>query len=89
MADIFDKMKMGLNKGVATISTGSKTVVEKTKINSIISNLENDKKRQCEAMGMKIFEFYAQNPDTDFPNSEMVDFYNSLHINKLIIPKKP
>lgn len=81
MADIFDKMKMGLNKGVATISTGSKTVVEKTKINSIISNLENDKKRQCEAMGMKIFEFYAQNPDTDFPNSEMVDFYNSLQLH--------
>lgn len=74
MADIFDKMKAGINKGVATISTGSKTVVEKTKINSIIHNLDEEKKRLCEMMGIKIFEFCAENPGTDFPCEEMGSF---------------
>lgn len=81
MADIFDKMKMGLNKGVATISTGSKTVVEKTKINSIINNLEADKKCLCEAMGLKIFEFCGANPETDFPCAEMIDFCNNIQLH--------
>ena len=32
MADFFDKMKDGFNKGVATVSTGSKTMIEKIKL---------------------------------------------------------
>lgn len=80
MADIFDKMKMGLNKGVATISTGSKTVVEKTKINSIINNLEADKKRLFETMGQKLFEFCEANPESDYPNTEMVAFYSEIKL---------
>lgn len=78
MADIFDKMRAGLNKGVATISTGSKTVVEKTKINSIINNLENEKKRLCEEMGMKIYEFCCENSEGDFPRAESEVFYNQI-----------
>ena len=35
MADFFDKLRDGVNKGVATVSTGSKTVLEKSKINSV------------------------------------------------------
>jgi hypothetical protein len=43
MADIFDKLKSGLNKGVASVSTGSKTLIEKAKINSRIKTLEDEK----------------------------------------------
>lgn len=81
MADIFDKMKMGLNKGVATISTGSKTVVEKTKINSIINNLEADKKHLCETMGLKIFEFCKENPESDYPCTEMSAFCDEIKLH--------
>ena len=41
MADFFTKVKDGLNKGVATVSTGSKTMIEKTKVDSVINSLED------------------------------------------------
>lgn len=78
MADFIDKMKVGFNKGVATISTGSKTMVEKTKINSVINNLEADKKRLCESIGFTLLEFCKQNPETDFPYGEMVSFCDKM-----------
>lgn len=78
MADFIDKMKMGLNKGVATISTGSKTMVEKTKVNSIVNNLESEKRRIYEAMGYRVWEFSKTNPETDFPAIDMVSFCNEI-----------
>ena len=38
MAGFFDKVKDGLNKGVATAGAHSKAMMEKSKINAVISN---------------------------------------------------
>ena len=57
MADFFDKMKDGFNKSVATVSTGSKTMLEKTKINAVIKSLEDEKKQLAEILGNKIYKF--------------------------------
>ena len=73
MADFFDRVKDGLNKGVATVSTGSKTVLEKTKINTIIKKLEDEKKQLSEILGNKIYNYSLSNPGLDVPLSEIID----------------
>ena len=71
MADFFDKMKDGFNKGVATVSTGSKTIIEKNKINTIIKTLEDEKHQLAEILGNKIFMYCCENPGLDIPLSEV------------------
>jgi len=73
MADFFDKVVSGFNKGVATVSTGSKTMIEKTKINSVIKNLENEKKQLAEIIGVKVYQMYMSNSENDIPVSEVSD----------------
>lgn len=63
MADIFDKMVAGINKGVATVGVGSKAMVEKAKVNSIINNLEKEKKQLAELLGIKVYDLRAQDAD--------------------------
>ena len=58
MADIFDRMLDGINKGVNSIATGSKTMVEKSRINGIISGLERDKSNIIGQIGYKVYELY-------------------------------
>lgn len=58
MADIFDRMLDGINKGVNSIATGSKTMVEKSRINGIISGLERDKNSIIGQIGYKVYEIY-------------------------------
>lgn len=70
MSDFFGKVKDGFNKSVATMSTGSKTVIEKTKINSCIKTLEDEKKQLCEILGSKIYSFCTQNTEGDIPRAE-------------------
>ena len=78
MADFFDKMKDGFNKGVATVSTGSKTMIEKTKINSCIKTLEDEKKQLAEIMGNKIYNFCNENPEGDIPRDEVTSICNEI-----------
>ena len=73
MADFFEKMKDGFNKGVATVSTGSKTVLEKTKLNSIIKSLEDEKAQLAVILGNKVFAYCQENVDGDIPRAEVVD----------------
>lgn len=70
MSDFFGKVKDGFNKSVATMSTGSKTMIEKTKINSCIKTLEEEKKQLSEILGNKIYSFCVQNSDADIPRTE-------------------
>ena len=58
MADIFDKLFDGLNKGVTTVGANSKAMIEKAKVNSVIENLEREKKQSIELLGMKTYELY-------------------------------
>lgn len=71
MADFFGKMKDGFNKGVATVSTGSKTMLEKTKINAVIKNLEDEKKQLAEILGNKIHKYCSDNAEGDIPREEV------------------
>lgn len=60
MADIFYKIASGINKGVATLGTGSKGVLEKARIKTVIANLETERKELAELLGMKIYEKCAK-----------------------------
>lgn len=70
MADFFGKVLDGVNKGVATVSTGSKTILEKTKINSVIKTLTDEKKQLSEILGNKVYTFAAQEKK-DVPFAEI------------------
>ncbi len=71
MADFFGNLKHGLNKSVATVSTGSKNMVEKTKLNSCIKTFEDEKKQLLEVLGNKVYNFVAQNGGSDVPIAEV------------------
>ena len=80
MADIFGKVKDSLNKGVVTVSTGSKSMLEKTKINSMIKTLEEEKKKLIEALGNKTFTYFCANPEKDLSRAEVFTICNEIHI---------
>ena len=58
MADIFDKITGGFNKGVAVVGANSKAVVEKAKINTAIKNQEEEKRKLAELLGLKVYEIH-------------------------------
>jgi len=58
MADLFNKLAGSLNKGVATASANSKALLEKSKIKSAISNLENERKQLVAILGQKVYASY-------------------------------
>ena len=53
---IFNKLVGGLSKSVATVSANSWAIIEKTKINNVIKNQENERRRLAEILGMKVHE---------------------------------
>ena len=71
MSDFFEKIKEEFNKGVTAVSTGSKTVIEKTKVIMAIKNLENDKSRIIEELGISVYNYYIENDGADIPRSEI------------------
>ena len=55
MADFFDKMLVGINKGVNSVSEGSKNMMEKAKINTAISDAEKEKIRIADQLGIQAY----------------------------------
>ncbi len=55
MADFFDKMLVGINKGVSSVSEGSKQLMEKAKINTAISDAEKEKLKIAEQLGIQAY----------------------------------
>ncbi|MBQ7033526.1 MAG: hypothetical protein IJN25_07715 [Clostridia bacterium] len=51
MADFLDKMIVGINKGVSSVSEGSRAMVEKAKINTAISDAEKTKAQLAQQLG--------------------------------------
>ena len=51
MADFFDKFKQGVGKGVATVSVKSREMIEVSRINSQIANIQQRKKEALEELG--------------------------------------
>lgn len=78
MADFFDKVKDSMNKGIATVSTGSKTMLEKSRINSIIKNLEDEKKQLAEIAGNKVLAYCMNNAEGDIPRSEVASILGEI-----------
>lgn len=73
----FDKVKEGFDKSVATVSTGSKVVIEKSKINSTIKNQEDYIKQVEGLIGSKVYSLIASGVE-QIPVSEVVDLYNDI-----------
>ncbi|MCL2227863.1 MAG: zinc ribbon domain-containing protein [Oscillospiraceae bacterium] len=61
MPEMFDKIVGGINKGVATVGANSKAAIEKAKVNTIISNLEEERKQLAQLLGTKVHDSYKAN----------------------------
>ena len=56
MAEIFDKMVLGFNKGINSVKEGSKTMVEKANINTSIREKDNTKKQILTQIGAVVYD---------------------------------
>ena len=54
MADFFDKLKQGLNKGVATASVRSKEMLDANRLKSKIADCERQKKEALTELGTTV-----------------------------------
>lgn len=59
MAGFFDKVVEGLNRGVSTVSEGSKLLVEKANLNTKIKDVEKEKNLIIHNMGVLVYNLYA------------------------------
>ncbi|MCD8181229.1 MAG: DUF4315 family protein [Firmicutes bacterium] len=59
MAGFFDKVVVGLNKGVNTVSEGSKFIVEKANLNTQIKDIEKEKNKLLQNMGILVYNLQA------------------------------
>jgi len=76
MADIFDKMVAGLNKGVATVGANSKAMIEKAKVNTAIKGLEEERKQLAELLGMKVYTAISEGAEA--PREEIANFCSEI-----------
>lgn len=56
MADFFNKVLVGLNKGVNSVSENSKLFMEKTRLNSAIKDKEDLKNKTAQQLGMMAYQ---------------------------------
>lgn len=60
MADLFNKIKQGLDKGVTAASVKSKEVIESTKLKSQIRDLQGRKREVLEELGSLVYTMFLQ-----------------------------
>jgi NADH pyrophosphatase NudC (nudix superfamily) len=60
MADFFERVKKGLDKGLNTVSVKSQEVIETTKINSQISGLKDQIAKIQQELGAAVYEMNQQ-----------------------------
>lgn len=60
MAGFFDKVVEGINRGVSTVSEGSKTLVEKANLNTQIKDIEKDKSRMLQNLGTLVYNLHVR-----------------------------
>ena len=77
MADVFNKIVEGINKGVAVVGTASTSMVEKTKIKTVISNMEAERKQLAELLGMKVYETYTKS-GANVIDKDMINFVTEI-----------
>ena len=60
MADFLSKLKKGIDKGTAIVSTKSSTMIEVNKLKSEISTTQKVKKETLLELGTKVFTLYQE-----------------------------
>ena len=60
MADFFDKVKEGFDKGISMVSVRSKELLEVSRIKGQIGTLSEQKKNALEELGSTIYTMYQQ-----------------------------
>ena len=58
MSGFLNKVKDGLNKSVASAGAHSKAMMDKVKINTVISNLEKERLQLVQMLGQNIYDIY-------------------------------
>lgn len=71
MADFFDKVVVGINKGISTVSEGSKSVVEKAKTNVQIQDIEKKRAQLIQNLGALTFNLINEG-SLDLPQGEVM-----------------
>ena len=59
MAGFFDKVVVGLNKGVNTVSEGYEFIVERANLNTKIKEAESEKARLLQNLGALVYNLHA------------------------------
>ena len=85
MAEFFDKMMVGINKGANSISTGSKNLMAKAKLNTEIKDAEKEKDKLAELLGKRALELYLGG--TEIPE-ELRNFCDEMKKRDDIIAEK-
>ncbi|MBQ7875776.1 MAG: hypothetical protein IJ316_00660 [Clostridia bacterium] len=70
MAGFFDNVLNKLNSGIEKVADNSKTMVEKSKLNSAIKKLEAEKHQILESIGATLYQFMIDTSEGDFPREE-------------------
>ena len=74
MAEFFDKVLVGFNKGVTSVKEGSKVMVEKAKINTSIRENETKKNQIIAQIGAMVYDLQSKG----LINIEQIgDIYNA------------
>ena len=55
MANIFDKMIVGINQGISSVSESSKNLVEKAKINTQLQDIERERNLLLQNIGTLVY----------------------------------
>ena len=82
MAGFFDKVVVGINKGVNSVSEGSKNLVEKAKLNVQVQELEGQKNKILQSMGTLVYNLKLEGaieiPQCDAMYEEIVAINQTL-----------
>lgn len=65
MADVFSKIKSGVNRGITTISVKSSSALEKSKIKTHIETLNREIERERNVSGEEAYKLWSEGT-TDF-----------------------
>lgn len=80
MAEIFGKLKLGLEKGAQAVSVGSKTVIKKSALITNNKKLEKEIKDISVNIGTKLYNWCALNAEGDIPRDEFMSFVEEIAV---------
>ncbi|MCL6590723.1 MAG: zinc ribbon domain-containing protein [Firmicutes bacterium] len=79
MAELFDKVKQGVEKGISSVSVKSKEVIESRRINRQIETFREEIKRATGELGQMVYAMYAENNFAQEPIREKCAAIAGIH----------